>query len=77
MTTAGGPPRCPAVMLRMYCRIVDVGQALVVDDDVVAFRPVGPGVDRHAAGSAAATLDDERPIDGQRPPDGVHQEASL
>ena len=41
MTIAGSPLRCASVIFRMYFGSVDVGQALVVDDDVEAFAPVG------------------------------------
>ena len=64
-------------MLRMYCGSSTFSQAFVVDDDVESLRPVGLGVDRHAATCASAALHDDRPVDGQRLADGVHQQASL
>ena len=41
------PPRCAAVIRFMNASSVDVGDALVVDDDVEALGPVGTLVDRH------------------------------
>jgi len=55
-------------------RILDAGEALIVEDHVVALRPVGLRIDRHLVVGARAPLMDDRDVHPRprRQPRGDH-----
>ena len=73
MTIAGTPPRWAAVIFRRYCRIGDVREALVVNDDVEALRPVRVVVEPDVSPRPPAALNRDGPVDGERLSDRIHQ----